>query len=309
MSTTRGVRQFQVANYGYTPQSYCINGGFEIWQRGTSFVKTTNTRGFSADEWEIAIGGGSGEQLTVTRNVTPYSGGYCAQLDYVYGTAGTGSYIEQGIEFYKSLQGLPVTFSCWVKCSTANRVRLAVGDLGTAMASAYHTGSGNWEQLTATYVASASIAASPSWPHSYGIVCAIGCLNGSVSGVLVDAASIVIGNYPEGVPYIPKNPEEDFRDCQRFYEVMGNSGPAASICPFFYGVATSSVGQGIQFQTQKAATPTVTKVGTWVLASCGQPTCINADVKGYTLTAAVTVTGLVYFYNNAGTDYITAEVP
>lgn len=303
MSITRGARQFQIANYGYAPQSYCINGGFEVWQRGNGPFITPNK--FTCDEWRVqnySLGA-----MSVTRFATPLSGTYCITATTT--GASVDIAIEQGIEAYKSLQGLWVTLSVSVKTSVANCNRAWISDYDgstqNTVASALHTGSGNWERLSCTKLIRPTLQSNPLWPHSFGIDCGVHFNNAATA--LIDDATLVIGNYPEGVPFIPKNPEEDFRDCQRFYEVMGLAS-AASICPLMYGVATTPVGQGIQFQTQKAATPTITKVGTWNVSNCGQPTCPNADVKGYTLTAAVTVTGAAYFYNNAA-DYISAEVP
>jgi hypothetical protein len=82
-------------------------------------------------------------------------------------------------------------------------------------------------------------------------------LRGDVNATFyMDGATLAIGNFPQGVPYIPLNPAEDWNRCQRFYEI-GYSG---------ISTPSSSVGNWLQapsgFNTRTSATPTVNYVTT-----------------------------------------------
>ena len=179
-----------------------INPGFEIWQRGNG--PFTSNPGFSTDEWKIYATGTP--SVSVSRNSASKFGEYCADVSV---SGFVGAWFQQGIERGFSLEGLWVTLSMWVKCSKEDSVRIGISDYVSSFEreeSSYHTGSGDWEQLTVSKKIRSSLN-SPAgvYPHSFPIVVGVD-FSVDVSNVLVDGAMLVLGYYPEGIPFVPPNP-------------------------------------------------------------------------------------------------------
>ena len=89
-----------------------INGGFDVWQRGTSF-----TTGFSADRWELALSGGT---ATVTRQTfsvgqtdVPFNPNYFLRCSTSIGN--DAGRIEQKIEGVAITSGQNITISFYAK--------------------------------------------------------------------------------------------------------------------------------------------------------------------------------------------------
>jgi hypothetical protein len=106
-----------------------------------------------------------------------------------------------------------------------------------------------WEQLTVVHVVRPGLIPAPGLiPHNFGLMVHVD----SPSGIptLVDGAVLVVGGYPEGVPYQALNPAEDFQRCQRFYEVGVGT---------FAGSATTAIANADEmiFATEKHAIPTI----------------------------------------------------
>lgn len=94
-------------------KNYIINGGFNIWQRGTN-----GTIGYVADRWSYASNG-----AIQTKNNFYINGSYMEALT-INETSGTGSpSLVQGIEGFNNMGGKVFTVSFWIyrDASTAGR--------------------------------------------------------------------------------------------------------------------------------------------------------------------------------------------
>jgi len=97
-----------------------INGGFDIWQRGTSF-STNNV--YTADRWVIV--GASGQTVSVSQQsftpgtapVSGYEGTYFVRLGWSGTPSGT-YWFTQRVEDVRTLAGQTVTLSFWAKASS-----------------------------------------------------------------------------------------------------------------------------------------------------------------------------------------------
>ena len=118
-----------------------LNGSFEHWHSGTSSAPTG---------W-ATYGAG-----TISRESTEIKLGiYSAKAVITSGAFGFNQAIhaEKGINYYK---GKIVTYSCWIKCATANRANIYIFDGVGISSQVYHSGSGNWELITVTHTVNAS---------------------------------------------------------------------------------------------------------------------------------------------------------
>lgn len=106
-----------------------VNYGFEAWDN-SNCNNWTKDAGTLAKETTTIHGGDSAVKLS--------------------STADTAAYLYQAVAGWQYLVGKSVTFTCYVKASDADKVRISIRDGQAYSYSSYHTGDGEWAQLTAT---------------------------------------------------------------------------------------------------------------------------------------------------------------
>ena len=246
---TQYLQQNQVNSYGYVPPNLLVNPGMEVWQRGIGPFLAAPTPLFSADEWHLTSSGADtltgSQETTIVRSVTSL------KLIQVGVSAG----VQQGIESYRQLEGLTLTFSVDVYASTASVFAFLTDYNGTEdVVSVHHTGGGVWQRLTVVKTIRSGLLSKVNWPHQFGIRC--GVAGGGSTTYYMDNATLVVGNFPEGIPFAPLDPATDMARCQRFYE----TGFARTHTSGTVSTDTNNAMQvTIQIQS-KAAVPTVTYV-------------------------------------------------
>lgn len=267
------------------------NGGVDTWQRGNGpfTAQAVNT----ADRWIISFGASS--TMSVSRDTTNYDGNSLAAAAIVYTHVNASNlyqpFSNSDILPYQ-MRTKPVTFLVRVRASVANGVRafLDGGAGGLRIYSQYHTGDGTWQTLVVTT------------PSGTGNPLQVG-LNLEASGTYyMDNATLVQGVV--GMESVPLHPAEEIARCLRYYEIL-----SANID----GVTTAvsqSLTNTIYYKAQKALTPTVTKVGTWSVTNCGQPSAgpRSTDPTGSAYFNTVSsAAGQIGTYPSASSQYITAE--
>jgi hypothetical protein len=146
--------------------NYIINGGFDIWQRGTTFNAIAASTYF-ADRWTIATKD-AGITLNVSQQtftpgsapVSGYEGQFYARFANTAFSTGNTYYVGQKIENVRTFAGQVVTFSYWARVSsgtlTPARVYLnqQFGSGGSAevdnIGSATPTYTTSWQRFTQT---------------------------------------------------------------------------------------------------------------------------------------------------------------
>jgi hypothetical protein len=108
-----GLTATSINGGGITGQNHLINGGMDVWQRGTSFSTTSGGNVFySADRWTCY----SGNTGTITRDTSLVPDGFESSLKF------TSTINNSGIDFYQlietknviPLRGKTVTLSAYV---------------------------------------------------------------------------------------------------------------------------------------------------------------------------------------------------
>jgi hypothetical protein len=140
-----------------------INGGMDIWQRGTTFNSSTS---FTADRWVVFPAAGT---LNVTRSTDVPTSPYFSYSLQIAGVSSSGDILRQRIESAQvtSLAGQTVTLSIYAKSSagsaplkwntqvpsvTDNFTTVVQDQSGTFSASP----SSSWTRYTATFTISAN---------------------------------------------------------------------------------------------------------------------------------------------------------
>lgn len=273
-------------DYGkYALNNLLVNPGFEVWQRGAGpFTAPTNA--VTADEWQI-----SAALFQVSRSSSPKYGTYCMSLDSLIAPAS----LLQGVENANALEGRWVTFSCWVRTSHANCARLEVDyyDGSTnAFFSPYHSGGGDWELLTVVVEIGTGLTGGPVNWHGFLVTAGFNFQTNVSTGVLMDGASLVVGEFPQGVPFIPLNPAEDMQRCQRFYQ-GDQSGTLYQETPMLVTPFVSSGSDEIRYPVHLYDTPTLTLTRTGAVNLYDSP----ATGTGNTLNDEANWTGPIVLRN------------
>ena len=142
-------------------QNYIINGGFDIWQRGTS---TTSNNAFLADRWGCYYDGTGTftySQQTFTPGAAPvagYEGTYFAR--YASASSGTSTFAQLNtrLEDVRTLAGQTVTLSFFAKADSARTFTTYVeqyfgaGGSSTILANqTSHSVTTGWQRFTTTF--------------------------------------------------------------------------------------------------------------------------------------------------------------
>ena len=159
-STSTGLR-YQATMAG--GKNCLINGGFDIWQRGTTFNSIAN---YTADRWVVFPAAGT---LNATQSTDVPTSPYFNYSLQVAGVSSTGDIIRQRIEAAQStpLAGQTVTLSVYAKSSAGTaalkwntQVPSATNDFNTVVQDQSGTFSatpaGTWTRYTATFAVSAN---------------------------------------------------------------------------------------------------------------------------------------------------------
>lgn len=191
------------------------NGGFNVWQRGTSFSNPVNGT-YSADRWFVYKGGTVSPTVDVSQDTgnLDTAGTYAIKMNITSAGSGGNVYfaIVQDVERHQDYTGKTLTISARVK-TTMSGVHLEAYDGVTLSTGSNHSGSGNYETLTLTKSISSS-ATSMSWyvglPTAGNVT--------TTGTIYMASAMLAVG--PNTVPYIASNPEIELARCQRYFVNM-----------------------------------------------------------------------------------------
>ena len=229
-----------------------INGGFDIWQRGTSF---TAPFAYTADRW-VAGWDGSGGTNTISRQLftvgqtdVPNNPKYYLRWNCsVAGTGGAYKVLDNKIEDVGTGAGKTVSLSFWAKANAAKSISAAFQQVFGAGGSAivYMGGRSfnlttSWARYTAT-ITLASIAGKTVGTSSYLNLQFAMPTNDTFT---VEFANAQLNYGSVALPFVPRSYAEELRLCQRYYwqGKMNDGGNgllyAASATSYLAGPRTS----------------------------------------------------------------------
>ena len=108
-------------------RNYIINGGFRIWQRGTSF---TSSDVYGADRWRHAYADGAGttsrQSFALGQTDVPGEPRYYWRHNRTTAATATSTVIRQRIEGVRALAGIMAAWSFYGKCDLAKTFNLFI---------------------------------------------------------------------------------------------------------------------------------------------------------------------------------------
>lgn len=188
-----------------------VNGGFEVWQRGTSF----NANGLTtADRWITQSSNGLAGIGVGRTPSTIGSHGYSLLLGQ-NPVSGSTFILYQGlIEILPQLLGKTITFSAWVQESHPGAIKLGLVMSGSTSPDAYsgYNSSSAAQRLSVTMTVPLDCTA------LYAKFIEDSANNVNVE---INDATLVIGSVPGD--YVPMHPADELARCMRYYERQGDS--------------------------------------------------------------------------------------
>jgi hypothetical protein len=239
-------------------RNYLINGGFDIWQRGTSSASTGYT---TADRWYNTTAG----TTTFSQDASDFPTGVGVRYSSKW-TTGAGSSYGQIFQALESstvipLRGNAMTFSVWVK-------RGATALTGNLSFSVYYSTSSDafGSQTVPVAVFPETIIPSTSWSRSIctftvpsdavGLKVGITPTDVQNSGVVVYFAGMQLERgYFIRTPFEQRPLQTELALCQRYYYASG------TVFSGFIANNSNAFGEGFSFQfpVTMRATPTLTQ--------------------------------------------------
>jgi len=216
----------QRALIGVGRRNLVMNGGFDVWQRGTTVTPVSNTyQNFTADRWSAYFGGTYTQQQTTLPN-----GDYVNYFRGVLGTTGgnrinINNFIENG---NRLISGKEVTITFWLKTSVIDsqiNVKLQTTNGSNfssyiLVANRYIESSTSWKKYEITLRCNDDIANIGARPHA---LFEIDGVDGSwANGTTFEIAQVQIELGKVATPFEHRSYGEELALCQRYCYVIGH---------------------------------------------------------------------------------------
>jgi len=271
-------------------QNLLVNGGFETWQRGNGPFTTS----YGPDRWVIGTAGT--DTLSVAADTTHQDAGSnrCAACTFGLGSGAGGTSFYQYLSSAEWNLATTLSVSFRVRTSTANAVRIGGYNGSAYVWGAYHPGDGAYHTLTQTWTVTTGTA-------SYVAVNFVASCT-----AYIDNVCLVYGSGPANFYAAP--PADELARAQRYYQTLGGGGTADLYFTGYASAGGQNNGGTLFYLSQKPVVPTVTKVGTWNVANCGQPVVYGIGQQSASMYATSTAVGNVAFYSaGSAAGYVTIE--
>jgi len=227
-----------------------INGGMDIWQRGTSGIVPTSTQAYTADRWE-SFRSGYAAGMSVYRPSGPTGFNYAARVQRDAGNTSTANMVFcQALESVNSTRfnGKTVTLSFWARAganfSSASSILNTSITYGTGTDQNFRGGFTGYTQVSPT-----NVTLTTSWQRFF----ITGNISGSATQVGVQFLYTPVGTagaadhfeitgvqLEEGstvTPFEQRPIGTELSLCQRYYEKSYNQAVAPGTASNDLGVA------------------------------------------------------------------------
>ena len=253
-----GIDSINALPYDVVSSNLLINGGFDVWQRGTSFSAV----GYIADRW-IFVADGTGATRAITRQAftvgqtdVPENPQYYVRYNQsVAGSGGTYNILQQRVENVLLLSGKTVTLSFYAKAAVTTSVYTYANQ---------NFGSGGSSDVG---VMGATISVGTSWvkytqtfdiPSVTGKT--VGANNYTYFGFAMpnnatftfDLANVQLNYGSAALPFVPRSYADELRLCQRYY--LGGVG---TLCAGYVSGAVANIHIHTPVTMRTTPTPTI----------------------------------------------------
>jgi hypothetical protein len=267
------INSFEIrTNLGWTPlkvidntsQNYIINGGFDVWERGTSFAPTPSGFHYLADRWKTfayATSSFTASQQALTPNDVNAIGFGEGQFFLRANSTSTQMLLVQPVEDVRTLAGQTVTVSFWAKAASSltlsNRIDQNFGSggsstvIGTGQTAALTT---SWQRFSVQHtLASVSGKTIGTGSHlEFNFYSSTLSTNIDIWGVQLEAGSVA-------TPFRRHAPslQGELAACQRYYYLHASENSGNNYIAAGYFQTSSQMRFNISLPVTMRAKPTL----------------------------------------------------
>jgi hypothetical protein len=299
-----------------------INGGFDVWQRGTSVSVAASSNAYTADRWGE---GGGANATTVSRQATSDTTNlasiqYCARVQRnAAQTSTNGITFVQSMESVNSIPyaGKTVTMSFYARKGTnysaasnaltayiitgtgtdQNRIGGAyTGDNASIVTTVTLTAT--WQRFTLT----GTLPTTATEIAAYFTYTPSGTA-GAADYFEITGVQLELGSTPTTFSRAGGTIQGELAACQRYYY---QTSIGLYVVGLFGGYNTTgnTIGTTTPHPVKMRIAPTGTKLGTFATSNTNQPSFAQVLDDAYILWANITSTGSGSFYSNSS-GYLT----
>jgi hypothetical protein len=329
MTRARNTADTQTASGGPVSPSIAgknavINGGMDIWQRGTSVAVAAAAKTFTADRFwgarGTSVAGATVSRQSVSDTTNLPTIQYCARVQRDSGNTST-QYIalSQDIETSNSIRfvGQSVTLSFYARAGanfsaassalpvsvvtgTGTDQSLSTGYTGQATAfSGTATLTTTWQRFTFTGSIGATATQIGIQPYYTPVGTA-----GTNDYFEITGVQLEVGSTATPFSRAGGSIQGELAACQRYYQVIGGVASGFPILTAYNSAATQTNRSPVMFPVQMRTAPTITKNGTWG-GNGGQPSANYISSAGFSFIFDSTGAGMNYSYPDSTDDTFT----
>ena len=189
-----------------------INGDFQVWQRGTSFISTENKIDYRADRWFTMQKGIKVERVT---NTSPSMSEFSLRLTTQSTSEQGQSYLVQPIENNSIFEGKTVTLSFWIKgIGKSTILNCRVGNEKNKQSIINLTQEWQFVKITQK----ANFDTTTKWNSGVIFYTALQNPFSEGDGYEITGIKLELGN--KATPFIPRSYGEELALCQRYYQSL-----------------------------------------------------------------------------------------
>jgi hypothetical protein len=227
-----------------------VNGGFDFWQRGTSFSLTGSA--FTADRFYLASTSSSSASRSTDVPINNYSN-YSLSATSDQWVNGIFTLVENGANL---VNGRTYTFSAWVKGPSGKSANISIGWQGEGTS---YTFTGNWQYITRTITFSSSFRSTNGGGDSLYLHFVRNVLGGATQLVSGDTVLITQCKMEEGSQATPFTRHGitipgELTACQRYFFRLGGKQGQTRIAVGSASSATAAFWIG-SFPTEMRVAP------------------------------------------------------
>lgn len=208
-----------------------MNGGFDIWQRGTVF---NNFNIVAADRWGIGSAAAPSGLAVTRESFAPGQTAVPGEPRYFIRIAqnDNNTILRQEIEDVRTFAGKQITYSFWIKANAPVNASLhlvqrfgAAGSADVAILATALAVTSEWQKMEAT-VNVPSISG-----KTIGDGSAFSVRISLTGSVTIEIANVQLEEGPVATPFEVKPPGFELALCQRYYVATAKSGSAWAVSP------------------------------------------------------------------------------